>query len=332
MIWSDVPPLPKLKKLQRSKWEFQGRADYMARRILISGVTSWTGRNTAKKMIENGWEVHGLVRTGSEPHVLRELERLKIIVHSCDPQYESYKRVCDLVRCDAVCHLASAPGTSKIDQIRSLIESNIVFGTELLDAAVQCGCKGIVFAGSYWTHHSGSELAPNSLYAATKIGFRYIVDYYSRFRGIKAIELRLFDSYGANDNRRKFLSWFDQAAKPGSLPVIMTPGLQLLAPIHIDDVTNGLMHACDLAIEGAPGFPSVGCSSYSLPGPQLLTLRKMAELYASVRSTTLNIEWGGRPFPPEQIMEPYLGAILPGWTPSITFETGLRKIYMEPQT
>ena len=241
----------------------------MPKRVLISGISSYTGRQVAAKLALGGWDVHGIVRSGTRTLALKKIEELKVTAHFCTQDYHSYASVCNRIRPQIFCHLASASGESTATQLKQLVDSNIILGGEILEAAYQSGCRGVISAGSYWDHYAGQDLSPSSLYAATKIGFRYILDWYARFNRVNAIELRLFDSYGPLDERAKFLSRLDLAAKQNSEPVILTPGNQLLSPIHINDVGAGFLHACNLIIESEV-MPQNYCKSFSLPGPQLL--------------------------------------------------------------
>jgi len=181
----------------------------------------------------------------------------------------------------------------------------------------------LVTAGSYWQHSESGENIPNSLYAATKLSFLSILDYYHRFRSLRYIELRLFDSFGAGDRRGKFLNLFDAIASSGE-PIDMTAGEQLLAPIHIDDVCSAFLTAAD-RLDNRTEMD--GAASYTAPGPELLSLKEIASIYERVRGVTLNINWGGRPYPQGQIMRPYVGNPLPGWHPKINFESGLYDLY-----
>src|SRR4051812_1833664 len=99
-----------------------------------------------------GWDVEQFDRGSTE----RIVARLK----ACKP--------------DVVFHLASLfVSDHRVQDVQNLVESNLLFGTQLLEAMAQAGVKRIINTGTSWQCPH-----PFNLYAATKQAFESILGYY----------------------------------------------------------------------------------------------------------------------------------------------------------
>lgn len=295
--------------------------------VCVSGASGFTGGHVCAALLARGHAVTALARPASDTSRLSRLAPDAAIIRAGES--DDLAAVLADAKPDAICHLAAlfraniAPA-----HVAEMIDANITFGTQLVEAARAGGCRRVVTAGSYWQNAEGRANKPNSLYAATKTAFREICAYYAHMHDLICVELRLFDSYGPDDRRGKLLSLLD-AAVARDVPLDMTAGEQVLYPVYVTDVASAFVHAVEsgraLLGHGANG----GVVSYAVPGPEALTLRQMVEIYADVRRVAPPINWGARPYPPGQVMQPYLGDQLPAWSARLRFAEGLRMVYGE---
>ncbi|MGZ0190115.1 MAG: NAD-dependent epimerase/dehydratase family protein, partial [Alphaproteobacteria bacterium] len=160
---------------------------------------------------------------------------------------------------------------------------------------------------------------PNTLYAATKQAADEIIDYFARTSDLNAITLKIYDSYGPGDPRRKFLSVLAETAARGKT-LRASPGDQKLHTVHVDDIIDGFIHAANLITSGQVS----GRNSFTLPSPKAITLRQLADTWKAAAGNDASIEWGAMPHRPGEVMAPWEGTSLPGWSPRITLEDGLR--------
>ena len=62
-----------------------------------------------------------------------------------------------------------------------------------------------------------------------------------------------------------------------------------------------------------------------------LPLKELAAIYSSVSGYPMNIEWGGRPYRPREVMQPWHSfKVLPGWVPTIDLATGIKRCLENP--
>ena len=68
----------------------------------------------------------------------------------------------------------------------------------------EVGVKILVNTGTSWQHYENKDYSPVNLYAATKQSFEAILQYYVEVASLKAITLKLFETYGLDDPRPNF--------------------------------------------------------------------------------------------------------------------------------
>ncbi len=220
-------------------------------------------------------------------------------------------------RIDGIIHLASLyVAEHKPDQIKSIVLSNVYLGTALLEAAVKANTKWFLNTGTIWQNYNAEPYSdhycPVNLYAASKQAFLDLAKYYTETSNLRFCTLKLCDTYGPDDTRRKIFALFEQIARTGEC-LKMSPGEQKLDIVHIDDVVRGFSQLADRLNEGRQLL-----GEYVLSCGERKSLKEWAELYAAKHNVRLNIEWGGRTYRQREVMNPYQGNVLEGWLPSVT--------------
>jgi nucleoside-diphosphate-sugar epimerase len=142
---------------------------------LITGGTGYVGSSLAKRLISNRWEVHIIVRAGSSLASLSSVEK-QVHLHEHDGSTDGLVSIMETVKPNVVFHLASlflAQHTHK--DVVPLIQSNITFATQLVEAMVQNNVKNLVNTGTSWQHFENKRYSPVCLYAATKQAFEAVL-------------------------------------------------------------------------------------------------------------------------------------------------------------
>ena len=290
-------------------------------KILMTGATGFVGSRASRGLVDDGHVVFALIRAGSDRGRLDR--RIAVVEH--DGQTETLARSIENVAPDVCVHCAARfVAVHQTADVDALIESNLNFGAQLLEALGRAGTRRFVTFGTAWQHFHTDDYQPVSLYAATKQAFRDLAQYYIDAQGWQAIELQLSDTYGPGDTRGKVIALLVNAARDGRR-LAMSPGEQIVNFVHIDDVVQAVRIAIARTEELAPGaFESV-----SLRGEENLTLRSFAALVAEIAGLPVDIDWGARPYRPREVMQPWLGPLLPGWHPRRTIQDGLREVINE---
>lgn len=279
---------------------------------MLTGATGFIGRHLCGRL-SNRHMLHALVRSSSR---LEQIHGARPYIFdggiSLLSAYLAENKI------EGVIHLASDQTfTPSGNQIKSLILSNIWLGTALLEACKQASVGWFLNTGTIWQNYNApdgsDEYNPVNLYAATKQAFIDIAKYYTETSFIRFCTLKLCDTYGPDDTRRKFLSLFEENAK-GDAPLDMSPGNQEIDLIHVDDAVQGFARLAEMLSNPSEKI----LPEYVLSSGRRFTLREFAEMYERKNKITLNIKWGGRPYREREVMSPYKGNVLPGWRPIIT--------------
>lgn len=286
------------------------------RRALVTGATGYIGGRVARHLGDAGWDVHAVVRPNSDrkrlPHT--------VVCHVHDRSAADMARIVSEAAPDVVFHLASEvqPRHSVVN-LDGIVAANIGFGAQLLEAMAAAGARRLIEAGTNWEFDAAGQFHPNTFYAATKHAFRVLANYYVQRHGFSATTLLLYDVYGPGDWRGKFLSHLLDALKRTEA-IAATPGEQIVEFVHVEDVARGFLVAAQelLCADTKPAL-----RRYRLDSGRRLALREASALMARLAGRPECIRFGGRAYPPEQIMEPLaVGPRPPGWAPEISLERG----------
>ncbi|WP_166243656.1 NAD-dependent epimerase/dehydratase family protein [Paenibacillus turpanensis] len=291
--------------------------------VLITGATGYIGSHVAERFAKEGWRVHVLTRPTSS---LDQIEGKKISceIHQWGGEHRQLISILEEVSPALVIHLASLfISEHRTEHIHPLVESNVLFGSFLLEAMKVTRISRLINVGTSWQHFEDRVYDPVCLYAATKQAFQSIVDFYSNTYDFKVITLKLFDTYGPEDPRNKVMSLINKYSyKEDSLD--MSPGEQMLDLVYIDDVTEAFYVAALrlMSIENTTN------EQFAISTENPIMLRELVELFRSVTGRRVNINWGKRPYRKREVMKPWkTGARLPGWEVKTTLKEGIRKTY-----
>ena len=290
-------------------------------KILMTGITGFIGHHLGERLVNDGHEVHAIVRPTSKVHALSENLREKVTFHVHDSENTLLDIVTDLCvenhRPDVVFHLATNFVTAhRFEDIQKLIQSNITFGTELLDAMAANNVLNFVNAGTF-EQTIDDNISPVNLYAATKDCFEGIVNFYTASRGLKCIGLRLSDTYGADDKSDRLIGRMKKSFDTGETIHLSHVG-QLVDLIYIDDAVEAFIAAKKLLAASKYDY----CGAYSVGLSRPVTLGEVVKIFEEVAGKKLSIEWGNR-----YVSTNFRGTprFLPNWSPTTALRDGIKK-------
>lgn len=291
------------------------------RNVLITGGTGFIGSRLSRRMVENQWNVHVIVRPQSD---LRQLEpvRESVTLHVYDGSTESVLRIIRDSQPTIVFHLAATTIAEHcVADIVPLLETSVVFGTQLAEAMSLAGVNNLVNTSTFWQHYGIEGYSPTCLYAAGKQAYETLLQYYVEVRGLRVTSLVLYDTYGPNDPRRKLFKLLSEAIRTQD-PVQLSPGEQLVEMVYIDDVVDAFVGAGLRLMDGLES----GHKRYAVSTGRPISLREIVKVYEEVRGAVVPVRWGGRAYREREVMIPWQGERLPQWVAATSLQNGIQRL------
>ena len=291
-------------------------------RVVVTGSTGFIGWHLVKKFIQMKCDISLIIRPCSNRVRLQPFLK-DVRLYEYDGSMSSLNSTFQAIKPDLVIHLASLYiAEHKMEEVTPLIESNILFATQLLEAMNDHQCRKIVSVGTFWQNYNNESDNPTCLYAATKQAFESILKFYSKRFSLQALVLKLYDTFGPNDARPKLFSILRRASLEDK-EIEMTLGEQQLNLLYIDDVVDAFMLAA---------YTVVTCDDplflkYSIRHHDVYTLREVVSVYETVTQRRVSVKWGAKSYRPREMMKVCgRDPILPGFYPKISLDEGIRKL------
>lgn len=287
--------------------------------ILITGGTGFIGKNLSKKLLSLKHKLILIIR-----NTFPDFNDKNICVIKYEKDYKTLAEKLSPYKIDLIIHLATFfTNEHKSEEITQIIDSNIVLGTLLLEYAKNNDIKYFINTSTYATSIDDSLYNPQNLYAATKKAFEDILYYYSQSYNIKVINLILYDTYGPQDNRKKFINLLLDSIIRNEKEFKMSKGEQEICYVYIDDVVSAYLKSIELITkEDSEKF-----LSYEVYGKETLKLKELAERVLKITNSNIKLELGTYPYKKREIMKIFHKyPKLPNWEAEVNLERGIAEI------
>jgi len=291
------------------------------RNVLITGASGFIGSHLVRNYLNDGYIVHIIVRPKSDIDLFKKI-KTGLFIYTHNGTTENLFNIIKDIKPDIVIHLAASFSNSshKFQNINNLVTSNILFGTQLVQAMVMNDVKYFINTGTSWQHYENKDYNPICLYSATKQAFKDVLQYYIEATNLRVITLKLYHTYGPNDRRNKLFCQLRNAIK-NNKTLKMTPGEQLIDIVFIDDVVSAYTKAGD-RLMAKKGKKS---EEFFVSSGNHITLKNLVRKYYKIMNKKENIIWGGNEYRLREEMIPYSnGKILPGWQPLTDIDEGIK--------
>lgn len=288
--------------------------------VLVTGGTGFIGRRLTSRLLHDGHRVVALVRAGRERALPPDAEPL--VLPSNQMELRRAVEAAEVMTC---AHLAAyfvvEPAAA---DVAALVQANVALTAAVADACAAANVERLVFTGTVWQNASGPAYEPMSLYAATKQAACDVLTHFAKNTALAVDVLKLADTYGPGDTRRKALNVLLDAASSGD-PLGMSPGEQILDLVHVDDVVEALV-----LLLGTSRADAEACGDWALGSGRPLPLREVAAMVGQVTGRRLEISWGERPYRLREQFSPWrAGSPPPTWHPRVTLEDGIAALWAQ---
>ena len=280
--------------------------------ILLTGASGYIGYNFTKYLVDKGFDVHVLLREGSNFRNLVNFDNT--FLHFYNGEFASILDVFNEIEIDFVFHLATH--YDKYDDLITLSKLNEVcvrLTTQLFDAIkIQKKQIGLINIGTIWQ----AENKFGNAYTMYKSFQEDISFFYASHYKLKVLSLLITDTYGPNDWRPKLINQLKDSILNKTVLRIVNPNAEIDL-VYIDDVCEALFQSINFLQVNKVGF-----YKHKIQANEKISLFKLIHLSELVTNTKLNVEYGQLQLPSiienKQILER-----LPSWEPNISIELGL---------
>jgi nucleoside-diphosphate-sugar epimerase len=295
----------------------------MAERCLVTGGGGFVGARAVRALTTEGRQVAVIARPGESLWRLADLEgRFEAI----EADLADRDRMAGIVRDwrpDAALHCAwyVEPGLypESPKNIDCLMQS-----VRLAEDLIAASCRRIVMVGTCAEYDTDAgflredgPVRPATLYAATKLATRLIVERLAERSGAALAWARLFYLYGPDEDPRRLIPALIRALLEGrEFPA--TDGEQVRDYLHIDDAAAGL---AELVGNGVPGVFNI-CSGEGI------RLRRIMQMIGDQMGKAELIRFGSQPrrdWEPPFICGDNSRMRSLGWRPGRDLAVGLRE-------
>lgn len=299
-------------------------------KVLLTGARGFIGQHLVRELLRRGHELHALTRSLGGDRPLLQHERLHWHELSLSA-HEGVRHKLQALKPDACLHLAwtTEPGVYLDDA-----ESNLHLlndSVALLQAAIASGCRQFIALGTCAEYRlppteqrlsETSELGPETIYAASKVALRFLLQQLSRKAGIRCSWGRLFYVFGPGEDRQRLIPGV-MAALTADKVFPTSHGEQVKDYLYVKDVASALATLLEKEAEGDFNI----CSGSGIKIRSLLAeLEKIAGKEGLIRFGSLP----PRAWDPPFVVGDNRRLLALGWRPQYTLERGLIEYFASP--
>ena len=297
------------------------------KRVVVTGGTGFVGANLCRRLLEEGHEVHCLLRPEYSRWRIEKI-RQELNLHIVDLTDESaVASVISKIRPEWIFHLAAHGAYSWQRDLKQIVQTNILATINLVEASLKTGFEIFINTGSSseygFKDHAPTEeewLDPNSYYAVTKASATLYCKYTSNRYNVPIPTVRLYSVYGAYEDPGRLIPTMILHGMKGQLPPLVD-SKTARDYIHIKDVENAYLLLAAQRRGQMGEVYNLGTGIQTSLEQVVNVARDMFNLSVEPRWGTMpNREWDSTVWKANNTRITALG-----WQAQFTFEQGFRQ-------
>lgn len=233
---------------------------------------------------------------------------------------EIIKKKPDLIINCSASQLLTEDKKSILNLLNSNVYSNIFF---LNEAIKNKNFKGYITFGTKFEFDAKRNYKPLNFYAATKHANDLFLNYFSLKKKIVTISLKLFDTYGLNDQRKKILNLLLDSYKRNKV-LSTTAGNQYLDYVHINEICQLINKiSIDIKKKKLKGF-----KVFTVSSKKPIKLKTLIKKLKIILDKKLKVKVGALKYRETEPMTPVKNTInYPGWKSKYNLMREIKKIF-----
>ncbi len=265
----------------------------MSKRILITGASGFVGANLARRVLQDGHQVHLLLRPGYQTWRVSGIAKdVRIHEVSLEDATGIHSSVTS-IKPEAVYHLAAYGAYSSQQGMQRMVATNLLGCCSLLDACADIGVEAFVNAGSSseygFKDHAPQEdeaLEPNSDYAITKAAASHYCRHVALSRNVNAVTVRLYSIYGPWEEPTRLIPTLIAHGLRGELPPLVSPDVARDF-VYVNDAVDAIIRIAKSTVPRG--------SIYNICSGEQTSLREVVEVARRVMGIRAEPVWASMP-------------------------------------
>lgn len=271
--------------------ELQEKIKNLKGPIFVFGAGGFIGANIISQIYDVRMDCFAIT------HDARNAWRLKLldipannIVHCDITSLISVTNIFEEYKPKTIFNLAAFGAYSKQTDVSIIYETNVNGTINILE-----NCSNVsayIHAGTSSEYGTNSAapietdvLEPNSHYAVTKVSGSYIIEYYSRFKNIPAINLRLYSVYGPWEEPDRLMPVLIEKARENSFPDLVEKEISRDFVFVTDAVESFLDGALNMN-------EKISGKSFNICTGKKTTLENLVEIIKNEFKISVEPVWG----------------------------------------
>jgi len=211
----------------------------LKQKILITGSTGFVGSNILNLLLKKNVYIYDVLRNKNKKNKkIRDFKKNKNYLPIFYKKFNDLERKLKKIKIDIVINCATYyTGKNDIKNIENLVQTNIIFCSVILES-LKNKIKKFINFGSMMEYSHGNHFSPKNFYAITKYSFQKIEEFYKlNYKNIKFYDLKLHETYGDNDERKKIIPTIIKSYSKNKSVKIVSKNL-IMNFVHIESLVK----------------------------------------------------------------------------------------------
>ncbi len=213
----------------------------MKKKILITGSTGFVGSNIISLLLKKNVYIYDVLRNKNKKNKkIRDFKKNNNYSPIFYKNFNELEKKLKKIKIDIVINCATYyTGKNNIKSIENLVQTNIIFCSVILEI-LKNKIKKFINFGSMMEYSRGNHFSPKNFYAITKYTFQKIEEFYKlNNKNIKFFDLKLYETYGDNDVRKKIIPTIIKSYSNNKSIKIVSKNLKMNF-IHIESLVKAI--------------------------------------------------------------------------------------------
>ena len=238
-----------------------------SRKIIVTGANGFIGANLCHFFSSKGYEVHAIVRNGSDNWRLKDIKQNINILQLGELKINALNEVFSNIKPNVVLNAIGADQKVFLDNFEGTWDSNFMTLVRIISSLKNIQLENFVHAGSSFEYGKAIsnqgvlteelECRPVSEYATAKLMQTNYLRQAAYQYLLPTVVLRIFNAYGPFESKKSLVSYVIIKALKNEEIILKNPGV-IRDFIYMEDVMNAFLHSINQSLNSVFSLYNIG--------------------------------------------------------------------------